>query len=45
MEEENIQLGEKLVGEIDGEFYVPSYQRGYRWDETQVRQLAVGAAN
>ena len=39
MEEENIQLGEKLVGEIEGEFYVPSYQRGYRWDETQVRQL------
>ena len=30
MTEENIQLGEKLVGEIEGEFYVPSYQRGYR---------------
>lgn len=39
MTEENIQLGEKLVGEIEGEFYVPSYQRGYRWDETQVCQL------
>ena len=39
MTEENIQLGEKLVGEIEGEFYVPSYQRGYRWDETQVRAL------
>lgn len=39
MTEENIQLGEKLVGEIEGEFYVPSYQRGYRWDETQVMAL------
>lgn len=39
MTEENIQLGEKLVGEIEGEFYVPSYQRGYRWDEAQVCQL------
>lgn len=39
MTEQNIQLGDKLVGEIEGEFYVPSYQRGYRWDETQVCQL------
>lgn len=35
----NIQLGEKIVGDIQGEFYIPSYQRGYRWDETQVRAL------
>ena len=35
----NIQLGEKLIGEIKGEFYVPSYQRGYRWDERQVKAL------
>ena len=35
----NIQLEEKLVGNIEGEFYVPSYQRGYRWDESQVGQL------
>ena len=34
-----IQLEEKLVGQIEGEFYVPSYQRGYRWDETQVNAL------
>ena len=39
MTEDNIQLGVKLVGEITGKFYVPSYQRGYRWDETQVCQL------
>ena len=39
MIEENIQLEEKLVGKIEGEFYVPSYQRGYRWDENQVTAL------
>ena len=35
----NIQLEEKLVGNIEGIFFVPSYQRGYRWDESQVGQL------
>lgn len=35
----NIQLEEKLVGQIKGEFYVPSYQRGYRWDQSQVIAL------
>lgn len=35
----NIQLEERLVGHIKGEFYVPSYQRGYRWDESQVTAL------
>lgn len=39
MIENNIQLGEKIVGDIQGEFYIPSYQRGYRWDETQVCAL------
>lgn len=39
MKENRIQLEEKLVGQIEGEFYVPSYQRGYRWDETQVKSL------
>ena len=39
MIENNIQFGEKLVGKIEGEFYVPSYQRGYRWDESQVTAL------
>ncbi len=39
MEGNKIQLEEKLVGQIEGEFYVPSYQRGYRWDETQVNDL------
>lgn len=35
MIDNNIQLDVKLVGKIKGEFYVPSYQRGYRWDESQ----------
>lgn len=39
MAENNIQLEERLVGKIKGEFYVPSYQRGYRWDESQVKAL------
>ena len=34
----NIQLEPKLVGKIEGEFYVPSYQRGYRWKE-EVKML------
>ena len=28
-----------LVGEITGTFYVKSYQRGYRWEESQVLAL------
>lgn len=27
------------VGDITGDFYVPSYQRGYRWGEQEVLQL------
>lgn len=34
----NIHLEPKLVGSIEGEFYVPAYQRGYRWKE-EVRML------
>ncbi|WP_410687531.1 DUF262 domain-containing protein [Avibacterium paragallinarum] len=34
-----IKLETKLVGEIAGNFYVPSYQRGYRWGETEVVRL------
>jgi uncharacterized protein with ParB-like and HNH nuclease domain len=29
----NIHLEPRLVGSIEGEFYVPAYQRGYRWKE------------
>ncbi len=35
----NIILDTKLVGDIKGEFYVPSYQRGYRWGEDEVTRL------
>lgn len=28
-----------LVGDISGDFFVPSYQRGYRWGSTEVTKL------
>lgn len=34
-----IKLDTKLVRNITGDFYVPSYQRGYRWGETEVVRL------
>lgn len=34
-----IILDTKFVGDIKGEFYVPSYQRGYRWGDTEVKRL------
>lgn len=34
-----IKLETKLVGEVEGNFYVPSYQRGYRWGEAEVIRL------
>ena len=34
-----IVLDTKYVGEIKGLFYVPSYQRGYRWGEEEVTRL------
>lgn len=37
--EENIQLETKFVGDISGEFFVPSYQRGYRWGKDEVEKL------
>jgi hypothetical protein len=32
-------LQPRLVGDIAGMFYVPAYQRGYRWGEAEVRRL------
>ena len=32
-------LETKLVGDVAGEFYVPSYQRGYRWRTEQIKML------
>ena len=37
--DEQTQLGLKLVGDIAGGFFVPAYQRGYRWDQEQVSLL------
>ena len=34
-----IVLDAKYVGDITGEFYVPSYQRGYRWGKEEVVRL------
>lgn len=34
-----INLTTKLVGEISGDFFVPSYQRGYRWGRDEVTRL------
>lgn len=34
-----IILNTKLVGDIRGDFFVPSYQRGYRWSKTEVVRL------
>ncbi len=34
-----IVLNTILVGDIKGHFFVPSYQRGYRWGEKEVRLL------
>lgn len=34
-----IILDTKLVGEITGEYFIPSYQRGYRWCKDEVIRL------
>ena len=39
MANNQILLETKLVSEINGTFYVPSYQRGYRWGEDEVLRL------
>ena len=35
----DIRLETKLVGSIQGKFYVPSFQRGYRWGHDEVIRL------
>src|SRR6185436_9981728 len=32
-------LEPRAVGDIAGRFYVPAYQRGYRWGKDEVRKL------
>jgi len=34
-----IKLETKLVGSIEGDFFIPSYQRGYRWGPDEVTRL------
>lgn len=34
----NINLDTKLIGELKGDFIIPAYQRGYRWNE-EVKML------
>lgn len=34
-----IKLEAKFVGAIQGDFYIPSYQRGYRWGKDEVTRL------
>ncbi|NLB61618.1 MAG: DUF262 domain-containing protein [Clostridiales bacterium] len=35
----DIKLETKLVGSVRGKFYVPSFQRGYRWGQDEVTRL------
>ena len=35
----NVKLNLKKVLDIEGKFWVPSYQRGYRWGKSQVKTL------
>ncbi len=39
MDNSQIRLETKLVGEIEGTFLVPSYQRGYRWGKEEVTRM------
>lgn len=39
MNNSKIKLETKLVGDITGDFLIPSYQRGYRWTQDEVERL------
>lgn len=39
LQKSDIKLETQLVGSIRGEFYIPSFQRGYRWGEDEVTRL------
>jgi hypothetical protein len=39
VENAEIKLETKLVGCIEGKFFIPSFQRGYRWGKHEVNQL------
>lgn len=35
----NEKLITRFVNEIEGKFFVPNYQRGYRWTKDEVTRL------
>ncbi len=35
----NVNIQTKLVYEIEGNFIIPSYQRGYRWSESEIERM------
>lgn len=37
----DIKLETKLVGFVEEKFYIPSFQRGYRWRQDEVRGLVI----
>jgi len=39
MDNEDIVLETRFVGDIKGHFLVPEYQRGYRWEKSEVGRL------
>ncbi len=39
MDQNEIRFDQVLISEISGRFYVPDYQRGYRWGVEEVRML------
>ena len=39
MNQNEIRFDQVLIREISGRFYVPDYQRGYRWGVEEVRML------
>ena len=39
LDNSEVLLETKLVGDIEGHFFIPSYQRGYRWGKSEVIRL------
>ena len=39
MDSNEIKLEPRLVGDIEGNLYIESYQRGYRWSAFEIKRL------